>query len=61
MCRRDFWNGNIFYNYDNIIAIDWDITGFGYFGEDIASLVADETDPTELKDYFVHCVSTYQK
>ena len=39
--------------------IDWDTAGYGYFGEDIASLVADETDPDKMVEYFKTCVVAY--
>jgi hypothetical protein len=60
-CHRDYWNTNLFYLDDRIIAIDWDTAGYGYFGEDIASLVADETDPSKMVDYFRSCIAAYVK
>jgi hypothetical protein len=59
LCHRDYWNTNIFYVDDKIIAIDWDTTGYGYFGEDIASLIADETSPSKMIDYFKACIPAY--
>jgi len=52
LCHRDFWNENIFFADGSIVAIDWDGAGWGYLGEDIASLVAD-TD--ECEHFEVHC------
>ncbi len=60
LCHRDYWNTNIFYQAERIIVIDWDTTGYGYFGEDIASLIADETDPSKMMDYFSQCIPAYQ-
>jgi len=61
LCHRDYWNTNIFYVNQGIVAIDWDTTGFGYFGEDMASLIADETNPKHMGDYFKYCVPAYVK
>lgn len=61
LCHRDYWNENIFYLNGQTIAIDWDTTGYGYFGEDIASLIADETDSKIMKDLFRLCIPAYQK
>ena len=44
-----------------IILIDWDTTGWGYLGEDIASLIADETDPRHMVEYYLRCVSAYYR
>jgi hypothetical protein len=59
LCHRDFWHANIFYCDGEIILIDWDTTGWGYFGEDIASLIADESDVEHMADYFQRCVPAY--
>ncbi|MFP4478713.1 MAG: aminoglycoside phosphotransferase family protein [Candidatus Izemoplasmatales bacterium] len=60
LCHRDYWNTNIFCVNNHIYAIDWDTTGYGYFGEDMASLIADETDPGKMLDYFKICVKAYE-
>jgi len=44
LCHRGFWVANIFYTDHKILLMDWDTTGWGYMGEDIASLIADEAD-----------------
>ncbi|MCL2592814.1 MAG: aminoglycoside phosphotransferase family protein [Defluviitaleaceae bacterium] len=44
LCHRDFWVENIIYNDNKISLIDWDTAGFGYLGEDLASLIADDYD-----------------
>ncbi len=59
--HRDYWNTNIFYDKNRIITIDWDTAGYGYFGEDIASLIADGTEPRNMLDYFRLCVPAYVK
>lgn len=61
LCHRDYRSTNIFNTGDHIYAIDWDTAGFGYFGEDIASLIAEETDPAKMKDYFQACIPAYKK
>lgn len=40
LCHRDFWVANIIYSDSDseIVLIDWDTAGWGYMGEDIASL-----------------------
>jgi len=39
LCHRDFWVANIFYKDQKILLLDWDTTGWGYMGEDIASWI----------------------
>lgn len=59
LCHRDFWNTNVFYQDGKIRLIDWDTTGWGYLGEDIASLIADEADVTQMVHYYSKCVPAY--
>ena len=54
LCHRDFWVANIFSSNKEIRLIDWDTTGWGYLGEDLASLIADESKLDAM-------VSLYQK
>jgi len=61
LCHRDFWVTNIFYSNGKIALIDWDTTGWGYLGEDIASLIADEADVNHMVEYFQRCVPAYYK
>jgi tRNA A-37 threonylcarbamoyl transferase component Bud32 len=61
LCHRDFWVTNIFYKNDKIVLIDWDTTGWGYFGEDLASLIADEADVEHMVEYYQRCVPAYYK
>ncbi|MCL2055611.1 MAG: aminoglycoside phosphotransferase family protein [Oscillospiraceae bacterium] len=61
LCHRDFWVTNIFYKDDKIVLIDWDTTGWGYFGEDLASLIADEADVAHMVEYYQRCVPAYYK
>ena len=58
-CHRDFWVTNIFYCDEDIILIDWDTTGWGYLGEDIVSLIADEADVDNMVENYQRCVSAY--
>nr|WP_183582979.1 aminoglycoside phosphotransferase family protein [Paenibacillus rhizosphaerae] len=61
LCHRDFWVTNLFYSDDNIILIDWDTTGWGYLGEDMASLIADEADIEHMVEYYRRCIPAYYK
>lgn len=61
LCHRDFWIENIFSKDGKTFLIDWDTTGWGYFGEDIASLIADEADVEHMVEYYQRCVSAYSK
>lgn len=57
--HRDYWVTNIFYVEGKIRLIDWDTTGWGSLGEDIASLIIDETAPDKVIDYYKTCVPAY--
>jgi hypothetical protein len=46
---------------DKIVLIDWDCTGWGYMGEDIASLIADDTDVEYLGEYYRRLLPAYCK
>jgi len=59
--HRDFWITNIFYTDDKIVLIDWDTTGWGYLGEDIASLIADEADVPNMVRNYQRCIPAYYK
>lgn len=61
LCHRDFWVANIFYTDHKILLMDWDTTGWGYMGEDIASLIADEADVAHMVEYYRQCVNAYYK
>ena len=61
LCHRDFWVTNIFYADNKIVLIDWDTTGWGYMGEDIASLLADEADVANMPGNYRRCVRAYYK
>jgi len=61
LCHRDFWIANIFYSDGKIILIDWDTTGWGYLGEDIKSLVADEADVDHMVECYEKCVPAYYR
>lgn len=61
LCHRDFWVTNIFYSDSKIALIDWDTAGWGYLGEDIASLIADEADADHMVEYYHKCVPAYYK
>lgn len=61
LCHRDFWVANIFYSDGTIILIDWDTTGWGYLGEDLASLIADEADIEHMVEYYRRCIPAYYK
>ncbi len=61
LCHRDFWVANIFSVDENIRLIDWDTTGWGYMGEDLASLIADESDVHSMVSLYQRCVPAYAK
>lgn len=61
LCHRDFWVTNLFYTDGNIAVIDWDTSGWGYLGEDLASLIADEADIDHMVEYYQRCVPAYYK
>jgi Ser/Thr protein kinase RdoA (MazF antagonist) len=48
LCHRDYWTENILISDGNVLVIDWDCAGIGAIGEDIASLIADDTDPGSI-------------
>ena len=61
LCHRDFWVANIFHADGDITAIDWDTAGWGYMGEDIASLISDEADVDRMVELYQRCTSAYYK
>ena len=61
LSHRDFWVTNIFYVGGKIVLIDWDTSGWGYLGEDIACLVADEADVEHIVEYYERCAAAYYK
>ncbi|MCL2003636.1 MAG: aminoglycoside phosphotransferase family protein [Oscillospiraceae bacterium] len=61
LCHRDFWVTNIFHTDGGIRLIDWDTAGWGYLGEDMASLIADEADVEHMVEYYQKCVPAYYK
>ena len=60
-CHRDFWVTNILYRDGEIGLIDWDTAGWGYLGEDIASLIADEADIENMVVYYHACTAAYRR
>lgn len=61
LCHRDFWVANIFYSDSKIVLIDWDTAGWGYMGEDIASLITDEADVRHMIEYYQKCIPAYYR
>lgn len=61
LCHRDFWLENIFLSDKGIRLIDWDTAGWGYIGEDLASLIADDTDADLLDETIQKLVPAYYK
>jgi len=61
LCHRDFWVTNIFCSDGKTILIDWDTAGWGYLGEDMASLIADEADIEHMVEYYRRCIPAYYK
>lgn len=61
LCHRDFWVANLFYSDGEIVLIDWDTAGWGYLGEDIASLITDEADVCHMVEYYQKCIPAYYR
>ncbi|MCM3038090.1 aminoglycoside phosphotransferase family protein [Paenibacillus motobuensis] len=61
LCHRDFWNENIFFTDRKIRMIDWDTTGWGFLGEDIASLIVDGMDVARFEENYRRLVPAYLK
>lgn len=61
LCHRDFWVANVFFADQKVRLIDWDTAGWGYMGEDIASLIADEADVAHMIENYERCVKAYCK
>ncbi|MBO9597825.1 MAG: aminoglycoside phosphotransferase family protein, partial [Cohnella sp.] len=61
LCHRDFWVTNLIYADGIIALIDWDTSGWGYLGEDLASLIADEADIDHMVEYYRRCVPAYYR
>ncbi len=59
LAQRDYWFTNIFNNNGSIICIDWDTTGWGHLGEDLASLIVDEVPPHMIVELYERCVPAY--
>ena len=61
LCHRDFWITNIIYADGNFALIDWDTSGWGYLGEDLASLIADEPAIDNMVENYQRCIPAYYK
>ncbi len=61
LSHRDFWIENIFFSNGHIRLIDWDTTGWGFLGEDIASLIVDEMDAEKFEENYHRLVPAYLK
>ncbi len=61
LCHRDYWTENIFVAGGRVIAIDWDCAGWGVPGEDLASLIADETPDGQIGAYAKRLLPAYYK
>jgi len=61
LCHRNFWVTNLIYADGNFALIDWDTSGWGYLGEDLASLIADEPDIDNMVKHYQKCISAYYK
>jgi len=59
--HRDFWIENIIYDNSMIYLIDCDCIGFGYLGEDLASLIGDDTLTENLMVYFERLIPAYNR
>ncbi len=61
LCHRDFWIENIFFTDGAIRLIDWDTTGWGFLGEDIASLIVDDMDVARFEENYRRLLPAYLK
>lgn len=61
LCHRDYWIENIFYVNGAVRLIDWDTAGWGYLGEDMASLIVDEMPVERFKDNMQRLLPAYRK
>jgi hypothetical protein len=61
LCHRDFWITNLIYAEGKFALIDWDTSGWGYMGEDLASLIADESDIEKMVECYQRCIPAYYK
>ncbi|MFV0399682.1 MAG: phosphotransferase [Oscillospiraceae bacterium] len=61
LCHRDLWLENIFFRDGEIVLIDWDTAGWGYLGEDIASLIADDVTVDHMTDYYCSFIPAYYR
>ena len=61
LCHRDFWNENIFFTDGVTRLIDWDTAGWGFLGEDIASLIVDGMDVERFEENYNRLVPAYLK
>jgi thiamine kinase-like enzyme len=61
LCHRDFWIENIIWSDGSIRLIDWDTAGWGYLGEDLASLIADDIDFGNFEEYCRKLIPAYYK
>lgn len=59
LCHRDFWITNLIYDAGSFAVIDWDTCGWGYLGEDIASLIADESNIESMVENYQRCIPAY--
>jgi thiamine kinase-like enzyme len=61
LCHRDFWIENIFFTDGVVRLIDWDTAGWGFLGEDIASLIVDDMDVDRFEENFNRLIPAYFK
>jgi thiamine kinase-like enzyme len=61
LCHRDFWLENIIFSDGKICLIDWDTSDWGYLGEDLASLIADDYDFNNFEEYCQRLIPAYYR
>jgi len=59
LCHRDPFVWNVFVTDNTVTYIDWDSAGWGYMGEDIVNLLADDVDVDNILEYYHKCVPAY--
>lgn len=59
LTHRDFWIENIIKTKDGLIILDWDCVGLGFLGEDLASIIGDDTTNTQMAEGLKYWISAY--
>ncbi|MBW4258550.1 aminoglycoside phosphotransferase family protein [Methanobacterium sp. YSL] len=61
LTHRDFWIENIIKTPDGLTILDWDCVGLGVLGEDLASLIGDDTTIIQMTEGFKNWIASYNQ